>query len=47
MKAKLAKRQAGDKQAFIDRQGLHNYVAAGQRDFEQQLHTQLQQTAQP
>ena len=47
MKAKLAKLQAGDKQAFIDRQGLHTYVAAGQRDFEQQLRTQLQQTARP
>ena len=41
MKAKLAKLKAGDKLAFIDRNGLHHYVAAGQRDFEQQLSQQL------
>lgn len=43
MKAKLAKLQAGDTYAFIDRDGLQHYVAKGKADFEQQLQDQLKE----
>ncbi|MFV5516292.1 HARLDQ motif MBL-fold protein [Acinetobacter gerneri] len=43
MLAKLKRLQAGDQQAFIDPQGLQNYVKKGQDDFEKQLQQQLKQ----
>jgi metallo-beta-lactamase class B len=40
MKQKLIRLKAGDQNAFIDPDGLQNYVAKGKAEFEQQLQQQ-------